>query len=176
MNFFLNGGVVMAMFSFLFGCSAFGHQSPLYVKLAKQITATTAERLEKQKKLHLVGTGGEMMDDIQMMAMSFYFYSIVDADVARNLLITSVEEYLSVINTNEKIKPYLHNYPFTAKNVEVTIFFYNSDGSNISPGAISIATADKGKVIYYVDDPEKHTFKTLYEESYEEALKLVSSK
>jgi hypothetical protein len=57
-------GIMMSMFSFFLGCSSFGHQSPRYVKLADEITAKTAKKLEKEKKLHLIGTGGRMMDDI----------------------------------------------------------------------------------------------------------------
>ena len=53
------------------------------------------------------------------------------------------------------------------------IYFYNPDGSQVSPGKLSIAEARRDEIIYYIDDPEKHTIKPLHEETYEEALKLV---
>jgi hypothetical protein len=74
MKLFFIFGVVLAMVSLFFGCSFFGHQSPRYVKLAANITEKTAEKLKEKKNLHLIGTGGGMMHDIQMMAMSFHFY------------------------------------------------------------------------------------------------------
>jgi hypothetical protein len=163
------------MFSFLFGCSCFGHQSPRYIKLAHEITGKTAKKLKEQKGLSLAGTGGQMMDDIQMMMMGFNFYKVVDIETARQLLVDSVQEYLSAINSNEEIRPHLHNYPFTAQNVEIAIYFYNLDGSNVPPGKLSIAEANQGKVVYYIDDPEKHTIKPLHEETYEETLKLVNN-
>ena len=57
--------------------------------------------------------------------------------------------------------------------MEIVIYFYNPDGSQVPPGKLSIAAANQGKVVYYIDDPQKHTLKLLHEESYEEALKLV---
>jgi len=54
-----------------------------------------------------VGTGG------QMMAMSFDYYQEVDLKTARELIVYDINEYLSVINGNNEIKPYLHEYPFT---------------------------------------------------------------
>ena len=173
MKLIFNLGIMMCMLSFIFGCSSFGYQSPRYVKLAHEITEKTAKKLKEQKGFSLAGTGGQMMDDIQMMMMGFNFYKVVDIETARQLLVDSVQEYLSAINSNEKIRPHLHNYPFTAQNVEIVIYFYNPDGSNVPPGKLSIAEANQGKVVYYIDDPEKHTIKSLHEETYEKALKLV---
>jgi hypothetical protein len=160
------------MLSFLFGCSSFS-PSPDYEKIADKITEKTAKKLKEQKGLFLAGTGGRMMDDIQMMMMGFNFYKVVDIETTRRILVDSVQEYLSAINSNEEIRFHLHNYPFTAQNVEIVIYFYNPDGSKVPPGKITIAAANQGKVVYYIDDPEKHTIRSLHEETYEEALKLV---
>src|SRR3989304_4343271 len=63
MRLFFSIGVILFMFSFLFGCSSFGYQSPRYVKLAHEITEKTAKELKMQKNLYLIGTGGQMMED-----------------------------------------------------------------------------------------------------------------
>ena len=86
MKLFFNMRVILFMFTFLFGCSSFGHQSPRYVQLAHEITEKTAKQLEEQKSLYLVGTGGQMMHDIQMMAMSFYYYQEVNLKAAREFI------------------------------------------------------------------------------------------
>lgn len=170
MKLFFIIGIILLMFSFIFG-----YQSPRYVKLAHEITEKTAKKLKEQKGLSLAGTGGQMMNDIQMMMMGFNFYKVVDIETARQLLTDSVQEYLSAINSNEKIRPYLHNYPFTPKNVEIVIYFYNPDRSKVPNGKINIAEASRDEIIYYIDYPEKHTIKTIHEETYEEALKLVNN-
>ena len=100
MKLIFNSGAIIITLSFLFGCSSFGYQSPGYVKLAHEITANTAKKLEEQKKLYLIGTGGGMMHDIQAMHMSFQFFHEVDLEEARELIVYAVREYLSDINNN----------------------------------------------------------------------------
>ena len=176
MKLILNFGVALLMVFSVFACSSLGYQSPYYVKLAHQITARTAKKINTQKNLVLIGTGGGMMDDIQMMAMSFNFYQEVDLKTARELIVYAANEYLLAINSNKEIKPYLHDYPFTDKNIEIVICFHPPDGSTVAPGKINIAAARKGRVTYYIDYPEKYTIKPIFEETYEEALQKISSK
>ena len=156
-------------------CYSCSWPSVNYEKLADKITARTAKKLKQEKGLILVGSGGRMMGDIKMMMMSFDYHKVVDMDEARKLLIYCVEEYLNAINSDEKVRPYLHNYPFTDKNIEIEIVFRNPDGSKVAPNEITIATADEGRLAYSIDDPEKHTLKRIHRETYEEALKIVSS-
>src|SRR5690348_9149685 len=103
---FLNFSLVLFMFVSVFGCSSFRDQIPDYERIADKITNRTAEKLKKEKKIILIGIGGRMMDDIQMMAMSFNYYQEVNLEQARELLIYAVNEYLSDINNNQDVRPY----------------------------------------------------------------------
>jgi hypothetical protein len=113
MKIFFTCGIALALFSFLFGCSSLGYQEKDYEKIADAITEKTAKKLKEQKNLCLVGTGGGMMHDIYGMDMSFDYYQEVDLKTARELIVYAVSEYLLAINSNEEVRPYLHNYPFT---------------------------------------------------------------
>ena len=174
MKLFLKIGASLLVLFFVFGCFYF-IQSLDYEKIADRINAKTAKGLEEQKHLYLIGTGGQMMDDIQMMMMGFNFYSTANIKTARNLLIEAAEKYLLAINSNEKIRPYLHNYPFTDKNIEIVIYFYKPDGSNIDSGELFIAAANRGKIIYYIDCPDRDILKSIYQETYEKALQITLS-
>lgn len=146
-----------------------------YEKVADKITAEIAKKLKKDKSLQLIGTGGAMMHDIQMMMMAFDFYQITDVETARELLVYSVEEYLSAINSSEEIRPYLHNYPFTAENIEIDIYFRKPDRYNVPFGEISVASARRGKLIYFTESSNMSPLHRKYEETYQDALKIVSS-
>ncbi len=172
MKLFFNVGVILFMFSFLFGCSSFGYQSPRYVKLAHEITEKTAKELKAQKNLYLIGTGGQMMDDIQMMAMSFNYYQEVNLKTARELTIYAINEYLSAINNNKEVRPYLHEYPFTAKNVEIRIFVYNPDRSELPLEKIYCIECINGDLEYYT---RANPRQAIYEETYEQASRTISS-
>lgn len=153
----------------------FSSSSGDYEKLADAITIEISKKLHNEKELHLIGIGGRMMDDIKMMMMGFEYHKIVNIGTARRLLVESVEEYLSEINASEKLRPFLHNYPFTAENIQIVIYFRNPDGSKVASGQINVASAREGKMSYYIDYPEKHTLKAICEETYEDALRQVSS-
>lgn len=162
------------MFSFLFGCCSSWHSLPDYEKIADDITEKTAQKLKEQKNLYLVGTGGGMMNDIQMMAMSFHFYQEVDLEEARELVVYAANEYLLDINNNEEIRSYLHEYPFTAKNVEIHIWVYEPDRSRLSPEKIYYISAINGVLNYYIRGLEEYSRVAICKETYEEALQAIS--
>ena len=143
------------------------------VKLVDQITDSTAKELKDEYNLNLIGTGSQMMNEIEMLMMAFTFYEEVDIETGRKLVVEATEKYLSAINTNEKIRPYLHHYPFTAENVQIVIHFYNPDGSNIALGKCESAAARRGKITYNKTSPDRYTLIPIREEPYVEALQLV---
>ena len=160
---------------FILTCFSCGHRSPHYVKIAHEITNKTAKRLEKEKNLHLIGTGGGMMYDVEMMAMSFQYYQEIDLKTARELVVCAISKYLANINHNSKILPFLHECPFTAKSVEIRIWIYNPDRSKPPSGKIQYISAIDGIIDYYTRDSQESYRKTIHEETYEEALKLTQS-
>jgi hypothetical protein len=173
---FFNFRIIIVILCFLFVCCYFVYQSADYEKIADRITVKTALKLKKEKGLNLIAIGGGMMHDIQRMSMEFNFYKVVDMKMARELLVYSVEEYLSAINSSEKVRQYLHNYPFTSQNVKIVIYFYNQDRFKVPSGKISIVAARRGTIEFFIDDPEINNIKSIHEETYQEALKTVSHK
>jgi hypothetical protein len=161
--------VVIALTIFT-GCHFF---EPYYIKLADQITIKTAKQLQQEDNLILVGTGGRMMHDIQMMAMSFDIYHEVDLNEARELLVHAVEKYLLAINSDEKIRPYLHEYPFNAKNIEIRIWILNADKTVVALDKIFYCNAIEGICNYYLHLPEIYSRKLICEETFEEAVEKV---
>ncbi len=163
-----------SFFVTLFCC--FNSKEEDYEKLGNVITTKTANRLRIEKGLYLIGTGGQMMDDIQIMGMGFEFFHPIDIKKGRELLLFSIEEYLNAINCDEKIRPYLHQYPFTAKNIEMQVWIRNSDGSRVPLDKIYYISAIDGILTYYTDDPEKYWRKTVHKETYEEALQEIADR
>lgn len=172
MKLFLHVGAILFMFSFLFGCSSFGYQAPRYVKLSHEITEKTAKELKEQKNLYLIGTGGQMMDDIQMMSMSFVYYQEVDLKTGRELIVHVINEYLLAINNNKEVRSYLHEHPFTAKNIEIRIFVYNPDRSELPLEKIYCIECINGVLEYYTRSNPRQA---IYEETYEQASRAISS-
>lgn len=145
-----------------------------YEKFAHKITIKTAQKLRDEKGLYLIGTGGQMMDDIQMMYMGFQYFKPINVESGRDLLVCSIQLYLNEINQNEKVNPYLHSYPFTVKNVEIRIWIRNPDGSKVSSDELRYISAIDGILSYYMDGTEEYSRETVHEETYEEALQAAT--
>jgi len=168
---FLKRFVNILLLTFVLACSSCNH-SAAYVKIANKITDRIGKKLQKEKGLVLIGKGGKMTNDIQLMRMAFYFYPPMPIKAARSLLLYSIKEYLLAINENKKIQSYLHVYPFTAENVEIVIYFYNRNGAFTLAEELDLAIAKNGRFTYFIKDPKTKNCKEMYVETFEEALQI----
>ena len=141
--------------------------------IANKITLQTAKELEKKYNLVPVGTGGSMMDNIKMMAISFRYFGEIDIDTSRELIVKAIEHYLKNINTNAEVKPYLNNYPFTPGNIEIMLFLTRPNYKDFPPGQLESITAWEGKIKYKANDSTNKKFISLHKETYEEAVAIL---
>ena len=138
-------------------------------QLANEVTRRVAVQLKKERDLYPIGSGGRMMDQIKMLALSFDYYKDIGIEGGRELLVASVDEFVAAVNGNEQIRPYLGNYPFESKNIEIRIFLRNPDHSNPVPGKLCVLSAIDGVLDYDIRDPTTDRLKAVYKETYDEA-------
>jgi hypothetical protein len=117
-----------------------------------EIAKRVFQQLNKEEQLHVCESGWGLrgMKKIKVMHCGFDYYYEIRLDEARRLLVKVIDLYLKAINANEKIRPYICNYPFTAENIEIRIFLYNSDGSLLSPDKLQWITFVGGKLQYKI--------------------------
>ena len=124
------------------------------------------------------GGGGEKEGKSWLKSVSFHLYRKLTKEEARILLIEIVELFLHNINNNKEITPYLYDHPFTYRNLEFAVFFYNKDRSDfyhpdiglisLTPrGTVSFVTYAPGALCEYASDVE---------ETYEEAYKIATQR
>ena len=163
--------------SSLFGYVKGHRQRKPYVShcemIADDVSSNVAKALSKRYRFIPVGFGGRMHDDIEKMSLSFNSYQERPLEDYRKLIVESAEYYLKEINSNEKIKSYLHNFPFDANNIELSIFIFKNSTEPVDIGNITCVTVLNGNVLYSVRETEYST-KNLSEESFESAKRLVA--
>jgi hypothetical protein len=152
-----------------FSCSK---QSPHVVE-AHRVMSRHIEDVEKDGKVFVFGTGGAMMDDIQMLALNFFSYETLDVNQARRLIVNGIESLLERVNNDPKIRPYLHDYPFTVENLRYGISFRDSNIRSLNPPYIAFVFTCNKDLHYKKNDPVTNQYVDDYEESYEEALAIV---
>ena len=149
-------------------------REPHYCKLSNKIVSDYSRELAKEKGLFLSGSGGAMMDDIKKINVIYTSFTALNVERARQLYIEVTEEYLKRINQNEKIRPYLHNYPFRFDNLDLRISFKDENNKRQSGGNVALIFKGRNHDLYYEGyDLEKDDFYSLHREPYEEALKIV---
>ena len=134
------------------------------------ITKKVATQLSNEKKLLPCGSGGQISHGVKNLSLTFFYRNPIEIEQGRELLIAGVNKFVTAVNADELIRPYLVNYPFEPKNVEIVISLQNPDGSEIIPGKLTYMAAREGFFTYYIEDPETQRLITIYKESYEEAL------
>ena len=97
-------------------------------KMLHKFIAKEGPRLEKKYSMSQVGSGGGIREGIWLISMSFNRYdSYLSEEEARKLIINCVNDCLEAVNHDEDLKPFLKVYPFTAKNVDLSIINYRKD-------------------------------------------------
>ena len=148
-------------------------KEPEKVVLKRKVMVRTIKKLKKEKNLYCDGFGGFGVKVVEMSALSFVHEGEpYDIDKARKLLVYAAEVFLNEFNSFEKIRPYLANYPFTSKNIELRIFFVDDKNHDYFSPNLTTASSIRGKFFYKMD--ENNYYKTVHEETYEEALAIVN--
>ena len=143
-------------------------------KLANEVRRKVASQLKKETHLRPCGTIGQMLREIQVLGLSFYYYQPVDILEGRALLVKAVDTMLQAVNEEPRIRPYLVRSPFLPRNVEINIFFRNPDGGDVAAGALRVIDASEGILRYQIHHPTKSGFITVYKETYDEALQRLA--
>jgi hypothetical protein len=142
--------------------------------MVNSITNSYLKEVAIPRKLMLSGYGGAMVGDIQSVTLRFLSYHVLNVDAARILYVEMMEEFLVRINQNDKIRPYLHDYPFGIKNMELTIGFDDTNGDILGDGHVAHMFISRNDTLYYeAYNHETEKFYNLHKENYRDALKIV---
>ena len=133
------------------------------------------EECEKKYQLDCIGTGGRFANNVAKIEICFIAYRKGSIEEARTLEVTMVEKILSEINSNEKIRSFLNDYPFQPKNIDISIAFHKEDNSRYTDKSVSFIFLSRDKLFYSSEDPNTGKLIDILEEPYEEALRIVKS-
>jgi hypothetical protein len=144
-----------------------------YISLSHKISDQFVKDYSKRTGVNITGSGGGMMDDIDLICLTFEGRQRLDVSGARRLYVDGVEDLLSRYNTSKIVRPYLHNFPFTIDNLRFMLGFEDGYGKHLASGFVALVLCANGKIYYCYYDPGVDELLDLHEETYEEALRIV---
>lgn len=145
-------------------------------QLVNSILATTAKIIKDRYDLKPCGEGASMPGGpIKKLALCFTTKYPYTKEKLRELTIKTAQELLNQVNENKEIQEFIKEPPFTIKNIQIIIYNHDKNGRSLKDPEISNAQILQGILSYSSIDPEDiFRYKNEYEESYEEALKILS--
>jgi len=176
MDFFKKNTTLMILLFFLTSSSKMKNieESGDYEIYVNQIVQSFADEMEKKYDLICIGHGGRMPHDVEEIGVKFVSNKKVSITEARILEVALTERFLDIINSNEKIRPFLREYPFKAERGKITISFRTPDDTGYFEGSLALVSQFKNKISYYAAEGPSFSLTTVKTEPYEEALKAVN--
>lgn len=191
--------VILVNFSLLFPSNKTKKEEvPMYIQYLQEIEKKFAIEMRNEFGLEYIGNGGQLSKDVDHVDVDFISDKHLNLEEARKIEVKSIERLVQLINEDEKIRPYLREYPFSHKRVTILIGFKDSKGKALLDGSIATMYSARGKIFYNkaklkkvvyaptysnkmeVLYPEKITeevrLEDYYEEPYEEAVRKVREK
>lgn len=146
-------------------------------QLVNSLLAKTARNIKDKYNIKPSGVGVAMPGGpIQEVTLCFDTKHPYTKEQLRALLIKSSAELLRQVNENKEVQEFLKEKPFTIKNIEIIIYNHDEKGFGLKDPQVSVANISQGRLSYSTIDPEdSFKYKREYEESYEEALKALST-
>ena len=142
-----------------------------YADIAREIRADVGKKLAKKHQMDVIAVSGGMMGSVYLIGLSFQIHHPMDREEARERIIDCVEELLAAVNANQEIRPFLKDYPFTTKNVDLAIFTNYPDGKEVFDPYIRVVSIyESDEIDYATKEPNKVPYKNEYREPYSEAL------
>ncbi|HEY4832305.1 MAG TPA: hypothetical protein VIH61_07080 [Waddliaceae bacterium] len=132
-----------------------------------------------QKKIYglaLIGSGGSIPDhQVKEFIVHYVANRPMSLDEARNLYVHSVEGLLNLINSNDELKPYLDNYPFTVNNLDLKISYWDPNADGFDPPSVALVFLVRGNICYayYDNQSARFTYEMDIREPYLEARRIV---
>jgi hypothetical protein len=139
-------------------------------KIVDQIIQDAFIKINKNTGLIPFGTGAQMMDEIKMLGLFFNSKKQISIDEARELLVCAADEFLSEINCNEEIRPYLSKYPFEIENIEIEIY----TPRDRMLGDLAVVSISKGFLVY--ENRDFSSLEVVFKETYQEGLQKLNLK
>jgi hypothetical protein len=141
-----------------------------------EVVGKATNFLKEKYGFVLCGAGGGTNDEgIWLIASSFYYqHDPISEQQARKLTVNCVDDFLSIINASEDLRPYLRDVPFTAKNLSIIIILTDLDGKRVHYPYIETISAAENELTYSTRDPnQRYGYKTEVIETYEQAVEIL---
>ena len=132
---------------------------------------TYAAKVQKEKGWLIHHYGGGFHEKIDEIYMSFSIRQHVTIDEARRLMVTTIGDFLTHVNQDERVKPFLNPYPYTSDSLDIGLAFVDDEYIMLYNHELAFVLLKKGKIVYCIRGDGM--LEDIHEETLEEAYRIV---
>lgn len=143
-----------------------------YIFLSHELERQYETLIRSRHPIRGGSVGGAMMDDIREVSFHFtYIEENLTIAQARAIMVDCMQQYLEMYNRNEKIRPYLSQYPFDLSNFHMILAYRIPKDRIDGWGQYVQLLNNHGTQIYYSTKKNCDAlYHSIHKETYEEAL------
>lgn len=141
-----------------------------HILAADAVTNPFIKSACKKHNLSVLGTGGKMMRQVEDIFISFIAYGEYEIPEARLHFLSVVVPFVEDIKKSQELKQYMLYPDFPEKAAHVNITYRDATHQQPYPPKIAHITMSNGTIEYSVSDSPMTAYRTIYEETYHEAL------
>jgi len=114
-----------------------------------------------------MGTRGRFAEFVREIGVTFKHNGALSKEEILVIYYECVEELLNRVNSDEQIRPFLLNYPFSKENISIEMSFYPEEGyGDLPEGEIAHLFSSGKRLCFYTYIEETGISKKMYEEPY----------
>lgn len=160
------------------------HQPNAYEEEMDRLFVDLTNEVFNRYGLKRWSIGGKLTNGIREIGATFKIYQPMTQDQARQLLIELTDQLLSKLNSNEKIKPFLKQFPFPVDFLKIKIFSEQREGTSFPDVFIENVILEDNRIYFLqktlLPKEEDKFFRdsehiSLPSESYSDAREIVNS-
>lgn len=158
-------------------CTACFHTQREDFRIADEIVAQNDKRIQSEG-FELFLTGGSYRHTIRFVSQGYISNTLqlTSVDEARSFIVKQVQEFIEPFNEEKRIRMYLQNFPFTAKNVELIFSFEEATKPPKPrlPPTLAQVSCIQGRITYFVWNEQQKDLQLIHSESYEAACSICA--
>ena len=143
-------------------------------KYVDQVIREFKRVVKKEFGLFACASGARMPFDVEKIEVDFAVNKRGTVEEARELMVKLKERFLTIINSHEKLRPYLREYPCTINRADINLNFYDEKGQKYTDKSVGfVLVGSDDNIHYYYQNPKKYKWEDLYKEPYDTAAEIV---
>ena len=171
--------IISVVLFFLMACTS--RRGPEYCRMSDKIVSQYIKDMRKHYGLYSFGSGGGFFECVNKIMVSFTLVGERNIDELRELTVLATEDLLKRFNSDEKIRPFLKNYPFTEKNIRIAIYLIDKEGKGIinkgtGKELLGSVIQSYGTLWYQIENEDKPFRQDVFEEPYRDAFNIVKNR